>query len=74
MDKEVLIRFIDFLEKTFSRINSKRLMVLYGLLLYLTNSKLSDLSMWLGTGVAVLALLLFVVRPNGKDKMDEKKA
>lgn len=74
MDKEVFIRFIDFLEKTFGRINSKRLMVLYGLLLYLSNTQLSVLAMELGTGVAVIALALYVFRPNGKDKLDEKPA
>lgn len=39
MDKDVLIRFIQFLETVFGRINSKRLMTLYGCLMFLLYSK-----------------------------------
>lgn len=60
MDKDVLIRFIQFLETVFGRINSKRLMVLYGLFLFLLYSKeMTDLAVKLGVLVALLALWSF---------------
>lgn len=61
MDKEVLIRFVEFLEKVFSRINSKRLMTLYAYLLFLLYSKeMTDKAVYFGTLVTVLVLLLFM--------------
>ena len=68
MDKEVLVRFIQFLETIFSRINSKRLMVLYGYLLFLLYSKqMTDSAVWHGTWVSVLVLILFMLKtPNDK--------
>ena len=60
MDKDVLIRFIAFLELVFGRINSKRLMVIYGFLLFLLYSKeMTEPALWMGLGVSLLGLLLF---------------
>jgi len=63
MDSAVLIRFIQFLELIFSRINSKRLMVFYGLLLFLLASKnVTPEAVYAATGLAVLVLLLYMVK------------
>jgi hypothetical protein len=72
MDKDVLIRFIQFLETTFARINSKRLMTLYAYLLFLLYSKeMTDSAVLYGTLVTILVLLLFMMR--GKDSVVEAK-
>lgn len=60
MDKDVLIRAITMVESIFSRINSKRLMVLYGLFLFLLYSKeMTDLAVKLGVLVSLLTLWSF---------------
>lgn len=60
MDKDVLIRFIQAIESIFGRINSKRLMVLYGYLLFLLYSKeMTELAVWLGTLLSLLCLWSF---------------
>jgi len=60
MDKDVLIRFVQFLETVFGRINSKRLMTLYGLFLFLLYSKeMTPNAVYLGSLVSLLCLWSF---------------
>lgn len=60
MDKDVLIRFIQAVEAIFGRINSKRLMTLYGFLLFLLYSKeMTELAVYLGALVSLLTLWTF---------------
>lgn len=60
MDKDVLIKFVEFLQSIFGRINSKRLMTLYGLFLFLLYSKeMTTTAVYLGTLVALLCLWSF---------------
>ena len=69
MDKEVLIRFVEFLEKIFARINSKRLMTFYGFLLFLGFSKsMTELAVYCGLGGFFLTMLLLMRK--GDDKVN----
>lgn len=72
MNPEVLIKFADVVEKILSRINSKRLMVLYGLLLFLSVKDLNAMALYCGTGAAVLTSILYVIKPNGSDKISKE--
>jgi hypothetical protein len=77
MDKDVLIRFVQFLETIFGRVNSKRLMVLYGLLLFLLYSKqMTREAVLLGTMASLLTLWAFQRDGKKSDIMptSEKKA
>lgn len=68
MDKDVLVRFIQFLENVFSRINSKRLMTLYAYLLFLLYSKeMTDTAVVYGTAVTLVTLGLFMIRAPKED-------
>lgn len=71
MDKEVLIRFIQAIESIFSRINSKRLMVLYGVFLFLLYSKeMTEDAVYLGVLCALLTLWSFVHEANKRKGSD----
>lgn len=73
MDKDVLIKFVEFLNNIFGRINSKRLMVLYGYLLFLLYSKeMTDNAVWYGTVVTLIVLGLFML-PTPNDKVGPKE-
>ena len=68
MDKDVLIKFVEFLQSIFGRINSKRLMTLYGLFLFLLYSKeMTETAVYLGTLVSLLCLWSFHRDPRSVD-------
>ncbi len=74
MDKEVLIKFVEFLQSIFGRINSKRLMVLYGEFLFLLYSKqMTELAVYLGTLVALLTLWSFHRDSRKADGLEASK-
>ena len=63
MDKEVLIRAIQAIELILGRINSKRLLVLYGYLLFLGGSKyMTADAVEYGSYVTVICLLLLMLK------------
>ena len=65
MDKDVLIRFVQFLETIFGRINSKRLMVFYGYLLFLLYSKeMTEMAVWCGAGAFLVTMALLMFKSN----------
>ena len=71
MDKDVLIRFIAFLEAVFGRINSKRLMTLYGFLLFLLYSKeMTEDAVYLGALMTACALWSFQHEARKRPKSD----
>ncbi len=70
MDKEVLIRFVQFLDNIFGRINSKRLMVLYGFFLFLLYSaSMTPMAVKLGCLMALLVLWSFERDGKKRDGM-----
>lgn len=77
MDSAVMIRFIDFLDNIFGRINSKRLLIFYGLLVFLafalTRPNIDpNLVIWVaGVASLIAALLYFLKTPD--DKLNEAK-
>ena len=72
MDKDVLIRFVQFLETVFGRINSKRLMVLYGLFLFLLYSKeMTETAVHCGVLSALLTLWAFQRDGKKNDLVNE---
>ncbi len=78
MDAAVMIRFIEFLDNIFGRINSKRLMIYYGFLLFLAYALsrpgvTTDLVIWVaGIATGVAWLLYFFKTPD--DKLNLAKA
>lgn len=74
MDKDVLIRFVQFLETVFGRVNSKRLMVLLSFLLFLTYSKeVTELAVYLSTLATLLCLLCFQFDGKKSDSIEVTK-
>ncbi len=80
MDASVMIRFIEFLDNLFGRINSKRLMIYLALLLFLAYAYAktpSDFIISIAAGGAfITALLYFFKTPDDKlnaAKIEAKK-
>ncbi len=76
MDPEVLKRFIEFLEKTLGRINSKRVMVLFGYLFFLNQTQQAPDAVQACGLIAFLLTMWFLWRqPEVKgDSLDAPKA
>lgn len=65
-DKEVTLKAIDAFERLMSRLNSKRLMVLFLYLIFIglvTNQRAQEL----GTLFTTLVILLFMKNPKGDE-------
>jgi hypothetical protein len=64
MDKDVLIRFIAFLEVTLGRLNSKRLTSFFALLVFLPYAPVFDTQL-LACGAWLFLLLILNQNPRG---------
>ncbi len=78
MDSAVMIRFIEFLDNIFGRINSKRLMIYYGFLLFLAYALTrpgvtTDLIVWVAALATLLAWIVYFFK-TPDDKLNLAKA
>jgi hypothetical protein len=78
MDKEVLIRFIQMIETVLSRVNSKRMITLFGFLYWLYAVKETIGMNWTaatGAGLSLIVVASFIeeaYKRKGSDALDAK--
>lgn len=80
MDKEVLIKFIEMIESVLSRVNSKRLMALYGFLYWLYAVKEVIGKDWTGATGSIATLVVIwsfiheALKRKGSDELEKSKS
>lgn len=77
MDKDVLIKFIEMIQSVLSRVNSKRLLTLYGFYYWLYNVMSTIGGTWtaaLGGWSTFVVLYSFYYENKGSKKADELEA